>query len=265
MTNSLPAAHDVIMRSLWRAVDPSTARSILVVCAADGIVGFAFGAISVGAGLPLWLPTLLSVVVFAGASQFLLVGVIASGGSLLAAVAAGLLVNARLLPLGLAVGDAVGRGWWRTLVGSHLLTDESAAFALVQPRGEHRRAAFWLCGVALFLCWNVGVAAGAAVGTAIPDTDALGLDAAFPAIILALVLPTLRSARVGRAVTAGVVVALVTSPFLPAGVPVLLALLGVLAGLPPRRTPVSATTSTGTDGTDGTDGTTGTDEPGAVR
>ncbi|RWZ52639.1 branched-chain amino acid ABC transporter permease [Labedella phragmitis] len=251
------------MLALWRAVDPSTARSILVVCAADGIVGFAFGAISIGAGLPLWLPTLLSVVVFAGASQFLLVGVIASGGSLLAAVAAGLLVNARLLPLGLAVGDAVGRGWWRTLLGSHLLTDESAAFALIQPRGEHRRAAFWLCGVALFLCWNLGVVAGAAVGTTIPDTDALGLDAAFPAIILALVLPILRSIRVGRAVAVGVVVALVTSPFLPAGVPVLLALLGVLAGLPPRRSPATVIAPTAT--TDGTTGVTGTTESETAR
>ncbi|RWZ67926.1 branched-chain amino acid ABC transporter permease [Labedella populi] len=229
------------MRSLWRAVDPVTARSILVVCAADGIVGFAFAAITVGADLPLWLPTLLSIVVFAGASQFLLVGVIASGGSLLAAVAAGLLVNARLLPLGLAVGDAVGRGTWRTLIGSHVLTDESAAFALIQPSGERRRAAFWLCGIALFLFWNVGVVAGALVGTTIPDTDALGLDAAFPAIILALVLPTLRSARIGRAVAVGVAIALVTAPFLPAGVPVLLALLGVVVGLPPRRASTPAT------------------------
>jgi 4-azaleucine resistance transporter AzlC len=220
------------MRSLWRTVDRSTARSVLVVCAADGIVGFAFGAIAVGAGLPLWFPVLLSIVVFAGASQFLLVGVIASGGSLVAAVAAGVLVNARLLPLGVAVGDAVGRGRWRTLLGSHLLTDENAAFAVVARTPERRRAAFWLCGVALFVCWNVGVAAGAVIGAAIPDTDALGLDAAFPAVLLALVAPMVRTAHVGSAVAVGVVIALGTSPFLPAGGPVLLALLGVLAGLP---------------------------------
>ncbi len=238
------------MRSLWSAVGAPTARSILVVCAADGLVGFAFGAIAVGAGLPLWFPVLLSIVVFAGAAQFLLVGVIASGGSLIAAVAAGLLVNGRLLPLGIAVGDAVGRGWWRTLIGSHLMTDESAAFAIAQPPGESRRAAFWLCNIALFLCWNVGVVAGGAVGTAIPDTDALGLDAAFPAVILALVLPTLRSARVGRAVAVGVGIALVTSPFLPAGVPVLLALLGVLVGLPPRRRAIATEAATSPAGSD---------------
>lgn len=222
------------MRSLWRTIDRSTIRSILVVCAADGLVGLAFGAIAVGTGLPLWLPVLLSVVVFAGASQFLLVGVIASGGSLLAAVAAGLLVNARLLPLGVAVGDAVGGGRWRTLLGSHLLTDESAAFALLQPRGERRRAAYWICGSALFAFWNVGVVIGALVGTLIPDTDALGLDAAFPAILLALVLPSLRSKRSRLAAVVGVVIALATAPFLPAGLPVLVALLGTLVALPRR-------------------------------
>ena len=230
------------MRSLWRTIDRSTVRSILVVCIADGLVGLAFGAIAVGAGLPLWLPVLLSVVVFAGAAQFLLVGVIASGGSVVAAVAAGLLVNARLLPLGLAVGDGVGRGAWRTLLGSHVLTDESAAFALLQPRGERRRAAYWLCGIALFLCWNVGVVVGALVGTLIPDTDALGLDAAFPAILLALILPSLRSRRVRRAALVGVAIAVATAPFLPAGLPVLLALLGVLVALPHRA---SSTLSTG--------------------
>lgn len=224
------------MRSLWRTIDRSTVRSVLVVCLADGLVGLAFGAITVGAGLPLWLPVLLSVVVFAGSAQFLLVGVLAAGGSVVAAVAAGLLVNARLLPLGLAVGDAIGRGRWRTLFGGHLLTDESAAFALLHPRGERRHAVYWLCGVALFACWNLGVVVGAGVGTLIPDTEALGLDAAFPAILLALVLPSLRSPRARRASAVGVVIALATAPFLPAGLPVLLALVGVLVAVPRRGT-----------------------------
>jgi predicted branched-subunit amino acid permease len=70
------------------------------VCVADALVGVAFGAISVGSGLPLWLPVLLSVLVFAGAAQFLFVGVVAAGGSPLAAAAAGVLVNVRLVPLG---------------------------------------------------------------------------------------------------------------------------------------------------------------------
>ena len=86
---------------MWRyvgdRVPAGLARPVSLVCAADAIVGVAFGAITVGAGLPRWLPVLLSVVVFAGAAQFLFVGVVAAGGSPWAAAVGGLLVNTRLV------------------------------------------------------------------------------------------------------------------------------------------------------------------------
>lgn len=215
------------MRSIWRTLRGDLARDIALVCAADTLVGVSFGAIAVGEGLPLWLPVLLSVVVFAGAAQFMFVGIVASGGTALAAVAAGLLVNARHVPFGFTVGDALGGGRLRRFAGSHLMIDETVAFALAQRDPERRRAAYWACGVGLFVCWNVGVALGALGGTAVSDTDAFGLDAAFPAVLLALVLPSLREAGTRRAALVGVGVALVSAPFLPAGVPVLLALAGL--------------------------------------
>ncbi|WP_129669686.1 AzlC family ABC transporter permease [Phytoactinopolyspora endophytica] len=220
------------MRSIRRTLDRSLARDIALVCVADAFVGASFGAIAVSAGLPLWLPMLLSVVVFAGAAQFMFVGIVASGGNPVAAVVAGLLLNARHLPFGFTIGDVLGRGWLRRIVGTHLMIDESVAFALAQREGERRRAAYWACGIGLFICWNLGVAVGAFAGTAISDTDALGLDAAFPAVLLALILPSLRDPAARRAALLGVAVALVTAPFLPAGLPLLLALVGVLvAGL----------------------------------
>lgn len=220
------------MRSVLRTLDKDLARDVALICVADAIIGASFGAIAVGSGLPVWLPILLSVVVFAGASQFLFVGIVASGGSLIAAVVAGLLVNARHVPLGLAVGDVLGVGLAWRIVGSHLMVDETVAFALAQPDAGRRRAAYWACGIGLFACWNAGVMAGAFGGAAVGDTDALGLDVAFPAVLLALVLPSLRGdAAMRRAALVGVTVALATAPFLPAGLPVLLALVGVLAGL----------------------------------
>src|SRR5262245_9876748 len=99
------------MRSIWRTLDRDVARDIGLVCLADGLVGASFGAITVGADLPLWLPMLLSVVVFAGAAQFMFVGLVASGGNPVAAVAASLLINLRHIPFGFTVGDVVGRGW----------------------------------------------------------------------------------------------------------------------------------------------------------
>jgi 4-azaleucine resistance transporter AzlC len=218
------------MRSMWRNIRRLPAdllRGVALVCVADAIVGAAFGAITVGSGLPVWLPVLLSVVVFAGAAQFLFVGVVASGGNPLAGVAAGLLVNTRLVPLGLAVGDLLGPGWLRRLVGAHLLVDETVAFTNSQARPEQRRAAYWSCGAALFACWNLGVLLGAAGGGWVTDTDALGLDAAFPAVLLALVLPSLRDPLTRRTAAVGAFIALIASLWLPAGLPVLVALLAV--------------------------------------
>ncbi|NGN67009.1 AzlC family ABC transporter permease, partial [Streptomyces sp. A7024] len=215
------------MRSIWRTLDRDLARDIGLVCAADALVGVSFGAIAVSAGLPLWLPMLLSVVVFAGAAQFIFVGILAAGGNPVAAVVAGLLVNARHLPFGFTVGDVLGTGWARRIVGSHIMIDETVAFALAQREPRRRRAAYWGCGVGLFICWNVGVVLGAYGGTVISDTDAFGLDAAFPAVLLALVLPALREAATRRAALTGAAIALAAAPFLPAGLPVLLALAGV--------------------------------------
>jgi predicted branched-subunit amino acid permease len=109
------------------------------------------------------------------------------------------------------------------------------AFALVQRDPERRRAVYWACGISLFVCWNLGVMIGAFAGTVVNDTDAFGMDAAFPAVLLALVLPSLRDAATRRASLVGVVIALATAPFLPAGLPVLLALLGLAAGQTGRR------------------------------
>ncbi|MBB4683192.1 AzlC family ABC transporter permease [Amycolatopsis jiangsuensis] len=218
------------MRSIWRTLDRGLARDIGLVCLADTLVGVSYGAISVGSGFPLWAPMLLSLLVFAGASQFMFVGIVASGGNPLAAVAAGLLVNARHVPFGFAIGDVFGRGRLGRLLGSHLMIDESVAFALAQRDADRRRAAYWACGIGLFACWNVGVVLGAFAGTAIGDTDAFGLDAAFPAVLLALVLPSLKDKTSRLPVLIGVVIALAATPVLPAGLPVLLALAGVVAG-----------------------------------
>jgi 4-azaleucine resistance transporter AzlC len=210
-------------------MDRELARDLALVWLADALVGLSFGAVTVSSGLPLWLPMLLSVLVFAGAAQFMFVGLVVSGGNPIAAVAAGLLINARHVPFGFAVADLLGSTWARRLLGTHLMIDEAVAFALAQQERERRKLAYWACGIGLFVTWNLGVAIGALVGTVVSDTDALGLDAAFPAVLLALVLPALHDPGTRRAVAVGVAVALVSAPFLPAGLPVLLGLVGVVA------------------------------------
>lgn len=222
-----PGGHP--LRGAVRTLGRAQVRDILLLCLADGLVGASFGAITVAAHLPWWYPTFLSVVVFAGASQFLLVGVLAAGGSPLAAAAAAILVNARHLPFGFAVRDAVGSGVLRRLVGTHVMIDESVAWALAQSTPARRRAAFWLCGTLLFVFWNVGVMLGALGGKAVTSTSTFGLDAAFPAVLIALVMPSLRHRRTRRAAVVGAGVAVAATPLLPAGLPVLVALVGLAA------------------------------------
>lgn len=210
-------------------------RDIALVCLAVGVTSLSYGAIAVASGLPLWVPAALSVLVLAGASEFLFVGLVAAGGSPVAAVLAGLVVNARHLPFGLALPvDVLGRGG-RRLLGSHLMNDESVVFALAQDGIARQRAAYWACGLGVLLCWPLGAVSGGLIGTVVDDTDVFGLDAMFPAILLALVLPALRDRDKRRAVPAGVVIALATTPFLPAGVPVLLALAGVALAAVPHK------------------------------
>ena len=211
---------------------PELVRDIALVCLAVGVVGASYGAITVSEGLPVWTPSYMSVVVVAGASQFLFTGVVAAGGSPVAAVLAGLLVNARHLPFGFALADSV-RG--RPLLGSYLMIDECVAFALAQRDPRRRRVAFFACGIALVICWNIGSVLGALAGTAITDTDALGLDAAFPAVLVALVLPSLRSRTTRAPALLGAAVALAVSPFLPPGLPVLCALAGLVLARPGRH------------------------------
>ncbi|WP_369224489.1 AzlC family ABC transporter permease [Streptomyces sp. R39] len=213
----------------------SLVRDSSLVWLAGGIVGVSFGAVSVAGGLPVWVPVLMSLVVYAGSAQFSAVGVLLAGGGPLAAAATGLLLNTRTAAFGLAVADLLGPGRATRLLGAHLVTDETVAFALAQPDQARRRAAFWISGLGLFAVWNAGVLAGALAGTALGDTGRYGLDAAFPAVLAALVLPALRSDRgVRRAALLGAAIALAVTPAVPAGLPVLLA-LAALVTLPAVR------------------------------
>jgi 4-azaleucine resistance transporter AzlC len=235
----------VVVRSLWRTLgrrlDGGLARDIALVCLADGVVGLSFGTIAVSGGQPVWVPIAMSLAVFAGGAQFAALGVVLAGGNPLAAALAGLLLNARHLPFGFAVADVFGHRLLTRVAGPHVMIDESVAFALAQRDPARRRAAFWACGIGLFVVWNLGVVAGAFAGRLVGDPAALGLDTASPVVLLALVLPSLRDRGTLRAALAGALVALATTPFLPPGVPVSLALVGLLfAGRAPTPKPCEA-------------------------
>lgn len=222
------------MRPIHRTIDPDDVRDALALAAAIGLVGVSFGALAAAAGVPPVLTVALSVLVFAGGSQFLLVAVLAAGGSPVAAVLGGLLLNARLLPYGLAMAPVVADRWPARLLGAHLMIDEAVAFSRARGTGERARSAFWLTGVLLFATWNACAIVGMAIGSAVPDTAVFGVDAAFPAALAALILPSLRRADTARVGLLAAVAALAMTPLLPAGTPVLVGLLGLVAAGRPR-------------------------------
>lgn len=229
------------MRTADRTHDGAPLRDVLAIGLAVFVVGGSFGAIAVSAGLPIWAAIAMSTLLFAGGAQFTAVGLVAAGSPVVA-ILAGLLLNARHLPLGLALADTLGGRWRTRLLGSHLLTDEAAAFALSVPPGPARRRTYWRTAVVLFLTWNAGTLLGLVLGTAAGDPARFGLDAAFPAGLLALLLPNLRERTARRIAITGAALAVLSTAVLPPGLPVLLSLsaLILLVRLPgasgPNRT-----------------------------
>lgn len=206
----------------------ATKKAIYLVCLAVGVVGASYGSLATAYGFPLWVPLFSTLFVLAGASEFMFVAIIASGGNPLAAALAGLLVNARHFPFGIAVRDLVGPRL-KGLLGCHIMNDESVVFGLSQSSMEQRRAAYWLCGLGVAIVWPIGAMLGSVVGKLLPNIEAIGLDAVFPAILLALVIPSFSSRTTLIRASSGAVLSLIATPFVAVGLPVLLSMAGLLA------------------------------------
>ncbi|MEU7046524.1 AzlC family ABC transporter permease [Streptomyces varsoviensis] len=203
--------------------DRAVVRDALGVGVAVGLSGFAFGVTSAGAGLSLLQTCALSLFVFTGASQFALVGALAAGGNPLTAAAGAFFLGVRNVFYGLRLSPLLRLPRAVRPFAAQVVIDETSLVAFAQPDRRGARIGFTVTGLSLYALWNLSTLAGAAGAAALGDTDAWGLDAAGPAVFLALLAPMLTSA-VERA-TAGLAVLLVLgcTPLLPAGVPVLAA------------------------------------------
>ena len=226
---ALPAAERAaILRDSWG------------VGVAVGAYGLSFGAIGVTSGLTPAQTCALSLLMFTGASQFALVGVVASGGAPLSGTATALLLGTRNTLYGLRLAPLLRWSGWRRAAAAHLLIDESTAMSVNRHSRAAARTAFLSTGLAVFVLWNAATLAGALAGTSLGDPRTFGLDAAVGAAFLGLLWPRLR-ARLARLVAvAAAAVALGLVPVAAAGVPVLAAAAvavaaGVLTGPTHRR------------------------------
>jgi predicted branched-subunit amino acid permease len=217
-------------------MDPSersrVLRQGLAVGVATGAYGVSFGALGVAAGLSLWQTCALSALMFTGGSQFAYVGIVAGGGNAVAATAAATLLGVRNGLYGLQVARFLhGRGL-RKAAAAQLTIDESTAVALAQDTDPARRLGFWVTGAAVFVFWNATTLAGAFVGNALGDPRKYGLDAAAVAAFCALLWPRLHSRDAAATAAVAALLTVVTAPWAPPGIPVLVAgLAAVVVGL----------------------------------
>ena len=197
--------------------------------------GISFGVLARAAGMGVLAPIVMSATTFAGSAQFAATSVLSSGGGVAAAVVAAVLLNARYAPIGVSVAPYLTGPWWSRFLHGQLVVDESWAIA-AEGEGRYNPKVLLGAGLTLYLAWVVGTIAGVAFGKLIGDPARLGLDAAFPALFLALLVPQLRSRDAKLAAVLGATIALVLTPFTPAGVPIICASVACLIGL---RTPRS--------------------------
>ena len=219
----------------------STVRDSLGLGLAVGLYGAAFGAAADAAGLYPWQAITLSALMFTGASQFALVGVLGAGGGALAAVGSALLLGTRNTVYGVRLVPLLRPRGLRRLGAAHWVIDETTAMSLGAPDRALGRLAFLATGATIYLTWNLMTAVGAFGAAGLGGTARAALDAVVPAAFLALLWPRLRKsfpeAAVQRRVAAGgAAVALALTPFVPAGVQVVVAVVAVALAGPPRAT-----------------------------
>ncbi|MEU1179436.1 AzlC family ABC transporter permease [Streptomyces sp. NPDC005820] len=211
--------------------DSAVVRDGLGVGVAVGLSGFAFGVTSAGSGLTVWQTCALSLLVFTGASQFALVGALAAGGNPLTAAAGAFFLGVRNAFYGLRLSQVLALPRAVRPLAAQWVIDETAAVSLAQSGRRAARIGFTVTGVSLYVLWNLTTLLGALGAEAIGDTDAWGLDAAGPAVFLALLAPMLRTGTERVVAGLAVVLGLGLLPVVPAGVPVLVAALAAPAVL----------------------------------
>ncbi|MGW7060857.1 AzlC family ABC transporter permease [Streptomyces sp. NPDC054904] len=226
----------MVMRETPERVDDGRPRAAVVrdalgVGVAVGLSGFAFGVTAAGAGISALQACVLSLLVFTGASQFALVGALAGGGNPFTAAAGAFFLGTRNAFYGLRLSQLLALPRFLRPLAAHWVIDETTAVALAQPDRKSARLGFTVTGLTLYVLWNLTTLLGALGAEAIGDTAAWGLDAAGPAVFLALLAPMLRTATERAVAALAVVLGLGFLPFLPAGVPVLIAALAAPAVL----------------------------------
>jgi 4-azaleucine resistance transporter AzlC len=205
------------------------ARRIAPIAVAAFAFALSFGVLARASGIHSVEAMVMSATTFAGSAQFAVASILGAAGGVASAIVAATLLNARYAPISVSVAPAFVGGRFRRLLESQLIVDESWAVSR-RADGRHDRRLLVGAGLVLYACWVGGTVVGALAGDALGDPASLGLDAAFPALFLAILVPQVRSRRSLAAAVLGGTVALALVPVAPAGVPIVAAAGACLIG-----------------------------------
>lgn len=219
----------------WQAERRAVLRDSAGVSVATGAYGISFGAISAAGGMNIWQTMALSLLMFSGGSQFGLVAVVAGGGSAWAGAVTAVLLGARNALYGLRLSTLLELRSWRRILGAQVVIDESSAMSMGRSSVRAGRLGFYATGIGVFVLWNLGTLIGVVGASVLADPKVLGLDAAAPAAFIALLAPRLRGREPWAIALVAALIAVLTIPLVPPGIPVLIAAaFGIVVGAWPR-------------------------------
>jgi 4-azaleucine resistance transporter AzlC len=205
------------------------ARKIAPIAVAAFAFALSFGVLAPTSGIDTLEAIVMSATTFAGSAQFAAASILGVGGGVVSAIAAATLLNARYAPISVSVAPIFVGSPARRLLESQLIVDESWALSK-RPDGRYDRRLLVGGGLLLYVCWVGGTAVGVLAGDALGDPSALGLDAAFPALFLAILVTQVHSRLSLAAAILGGAIALVLLPVAPAGAPIIAAAGACLIG-----------------------------------
>lgn len=207
-------------------------RTALSVAFTVGLYGAAFGAAGVTAGFSILQTCLLSILLFSGASQFAVVGIMGAGGSAISAIATATLLGFRNALYGLQMAPILKVGGLKRVLAAQITIDESTAVATLQENDDDRKRGFYVTGIGVYIFWNLFTYLGALGASAIGDPSVWGLDAAVPAAFCGLIWPRLKSKTQFLVSAIAIAWALLLTPIAPAGIPIITTvLLAVIFGV----------------------------------
>ncbi len=204
-------------------------RAALPASLAVGTFAVSIGIVARAGGLGWTAPAVFSATTYAGASQVASIGVITGGGGVVAAIVAGILVNLRYIPIGISVASCFRGSRLRRFVECQVVADVNWALAH-QGGGRYDRRILLGVGVVMWAVWVCATVVGLALGGIVGDPRRFGLDALFPALFVAILVPQLRPRRNALTAVLAAGLALIVIPFVPPGIPILIGSLAVIVG-----------------------------------